>query len=346
MNRIILILVFVSFFNLESNSQFSIPIQPWAKNIENRILIVKLKDENPKKIKKLRKEGKLAIENYRNSISEQNDKLKELIPKYWPFNNKIEFRKTSEVKDIVENKDMRYLILDYRYTDEIRQSATVYHLISVYALLVYYPEYAKKLTKSYLLDDNGNGTSRLKRGQYIFKVSFPQPFLNDRDLKFAFYQFKEFIERAKTEGWTKKINRFGFKIAYVKPENAKLLKEKTLLIPKELVSVDENIIKDEYKYSYKIVPIAQIDSLLNNDINNEYAYYNIIWSDKGRYWTLIIIDNKTGKILAENPTTDRKFLIRIAARTGEHSMATIFKTADIDFVINEKHIKNLMNLIN
>ncbi len=340
-----LFLVIIIFISLESKSQFSMPIQPWAKNIEKRVLVVQLEDENPKKVKKLKKKGGEELKRYRESISEQNEKLKELIPKYWPFDNKIEFKKTSEVEKIVKNKDKRYLILDYRYTKEIHQRVRTYRNFRAYSILVYYPEYGKKLIKSYMLDNNGKGSSKfLRRGEYVFKISFPHSFLNDRDIKFAFCQFEEFIERAKTKGWPRKMSRFAFKVANFNPNNTLILKERTLLFPEELLTINEDQIKDAYKASYRIVPMADIDSLLNNDINNEYAYYNIVWSDKIRYWTLVIIDNITGKILAENPTVDKKFHLSVGIPIG-NSLITVFKTADVNYVINEKHMKNLSDVM-
>lgn len=339
-------MVFIGFIKLESVGQFSIPIQPWAKSIENRVLIVELTEENPKEIKKLQKKGTQALKEYKESLSERNNKLKELIPKYWPYNNKIEFKKTSEVEEIVKKKDERYIILNYRYTEEIRQSVKTYYSFNVYTILIYYPEYGKALIKNYKLDDNGNGTSSfLARGQYIFKISLPQSFLNERDIKFAFHQFKDCIERAKTEGWPMKMSRYGFKIADFNPNSTLILKDKILLIPKELLTINENQIMDEYKSSFKIIPLSQIDSLLKSDMNNEYAYYNIVWSDKTRYWTLLIIDNSTGKILAENPTTDKKFQLRINVPIGTHSLATLFKTSDVNFVINTEHFKKLTSQI-
>jgi hypothetical protein len=340
--------VFISlcflFFNLNAFGQFSIPIQDWANNVDGRTLIVELAEENPKELKKLSKKGDQAVKEYKDNISEHNERLKQLIPKYWPFENEILFKKTGEVDAVVKSKNTNYLILDCRYSEEIRESVSVYYTIDVYTMVLYYAEYGNKLRKRYSVDTNDDGRSNLRKGGYIFKISMPDYFIYDREVMFALSQFKTFIERAKTEGSVKKITRFGFKIIYADKANAKHLKEKTLLIPKELLQIDEEKVKEMYAFNYKVVPMAEIGDLLTGDNKEDYAFYQVVWTDKGRYWTFVIVDNETGTILAENPTTDKKVQLRLAVPLGAYRLATYYKTADIQFVINEDHFEKLKEL--
>lgn len=346
MIRTILVILITTFIQLKSVGQFSIPIQSWAQEVENRTLVIRLSEENQKKIKQLQKNDKQALEDYKKRISEHNDRLKNLIPKYWPFKNKIEFKFASEVEEIVKNKDDQYIILHCKWTEEILQSVKVYYKYEAYTILLYYPEFAKKIIKRYQVDDNGGGySSNLQKGQYIFKVSFPDYALNERNLKFAFQQYKEFIERAKTEGYKMKINRFTFNPISFDKKHSSILKQKILLIPKELLTIDVGQIKDVYSAPYKVVPLDQIDELLDNDKN--YAYYDFVWSDRWRSWTLLIIDNSTGMILAENLTTDKKIKIHIglAGNYFNNEILKLYESKGPKHIINAKHLQKLSKLM-
>jgi hypothetical protein len=347
MKNLLFVVLFAFIIPGKMFSQFSVPIQPWAKELKNRILVVDLLEENPKEVKKFQKKDLNELKEYRLEIKEHNEKMKELIPKYWPFDNKIVFMKSSEIEALVKNGDERYAILEAKPAKEIRQSVKVYYTFSAYTLILYFPEYGKKVNNNIEVDDNGHGTSDfLKRGQYLFKVSMPDIFINDRDLKFALYQFGEFITRAETEGFPKKMSRYGFRSINFNPENSKLLKAKTLLIPQELLSIDEGEIPGQYRYSYRVLSLAEMDVLLENDIDNQYAYYTIAWTDKGRFWTLLIVDNETGKILAEVPTVDKKFVFTVYVPSFGNSLASLFSGPNINFVINEKHFEKLTEQIN
>ncbi len=337
------------FFCCNLFGQFSIPIQPWANDVENRTLVVQLKEEDPKEVEKLQKKGLEEVEQYKNSVKEFNQRIQNLIPLYWPFKTKIEFKSKADVDLLNKTKDEHHMILRCRWAEEIKQNGRTYYKYNVYTMLLYFPEYGNSIFDYNSIDNNdGDRSPFLRRGQYIFKISMPDYFINKRDVKFAMQQFKEYIERAKTEGWPKKMSSQGFKIAECNTEKAKSLTKKTLLIPEEILTVDPKNVEQTYKASFQVVSFAKTDSLLTYDSKGEYAYYQIVWSDQLRNWTLVILDNLTGEILAENPTWDKKFVFSIAGpliKGQPESTVTFFKTADANFVINEKHLSRLSEQI-
>ncbi|HAA16671.1 MAG TPA: hypothetical protein DCE41_35170 [Cytophagales bacterium] len=344
--RVSITLTILFLASVQAFGQFSIPIQFWAHDLEDRILVVMLEEIDEKILKRKKREGAQAAADYQASVAEWNEGLQKLVPQYWPFGNSIEFKTREEVQALVDEEDERYVILDYRFTEEILQSVKVFYKFEAYALLIFYPEYGDRLMRNYKVDNNNSGMSQyLSRGEYIFKISMPQSFLNERDVKFAFHQFDEFIEKAKTEGYEKERHRFAFKIANFDPKNALTLKDKTLLIPQEIMTVEESLVQTGYPWAYEVMSLADIDEALQNDREGNYAYYSIIWSDKFRYWAMIIVDNATGEILAENTTVDRKFQFRFGVPTLGNNMITLFKTPDANMVINEEHIEKLNELV-
>src|SRR5262249_7194857 len=76
------------------------------KVMAKRILVVQLMEEDPDVIKKLSKKEKTAqqLKEYKEFISDYNTLIQSAVPKYWKYNEKIEFKAESEVKQLQKAK--------------------------------------------------------------------------------------------------------------------------------------------------------------------------------------------------------------------------------------------------
>lgn len=105
------------------------------KELQDRELIVVLKDERPAKLIKLEKKlltekniKKITqinkeIESITKSITLFNTTIKELITNYWYLNSKINFRNESELAKMSKERDNKYALLIFR-TETFKNSGT------------------------------------------------------------------------------------------------------------------------------------------------------------------------------------------------------------------------------
>jgi len=93
--------------------------------LKGRTMVVELFEEDQKVVDKLTKKNKTdELAMYRNFISTYNADIKIAVDKYWTLNKKIEYKKKSELTDIIGNsKD--YVIMFYRELGDIDMDLSV-----------------------------------------------------------------------------------------------------------------------------------------------------------------------------------------------------------------------------
>lgn len=322
----------ILFFQTSAVAQFSLPLKPWAQTLEKRTIVMEISTPNERKVKKLKKKGKTEeLDEYLGGIERFNNDIRTLIPKYWPFENEIEFKSWEEIKQIVEKKNDKYAILEPSWSSEGVYTSRGIATYSCHTLKLYFPEFGSNLFYNSPVDDIRADGGTMRKGLYLFKISMPDYTLRERRLRFVMSQFKEFIDLGMTKGKPEIKSKRVYNIGDLDHKYMSRIKTKTLLIPAELLTMKEEQLSDKYPYKYEIVPADEIDTLLYEDQTGKYIYYDIVWSDEHRAWGLFLIDNGTGDLLAENSTLNKEVAVNW------------FGLSDIHMVINQKHIQNLLD---
>ena len=81
-----------------------------AQAVKDRTLIVVVEEPNLDLLNKLDDKQKAF---YTKDISDYNDMMKQLMPKYWSYGSKVEFKTTSEVAALVKSKSKDYAYLEH-----------------------------------------------------------------------------------------------------------------------------------------------------------------------------------------------------------------------------------------
>lgn len=341
------IFLFLACMPFNSRAQYFLPLPSDVEEFEKRILVVRLSeiDEKTEKSYKKNPEGLKAL---KISVQEHNDFLKKHVPEMWPFEQDIEFKKLSEVNQIIKNKDTRYAVLVCRWINELdlqrkkgidKTTITTIEFrgFSVYAFLA----------------ENGNKAVDvatqmiIKRGNYLFKVTMPHKSLNESDFKIVMAFFNDYVNIAKSESKQQKnyFERNSYVLAKLDPEKSKLLSEKILLIPLESLIIPEDSVSAYYPFPYEVVPWKEYKESLTNDKEGKYAYYSVVFNEEIRKWSWFIIDNKDSRLLNIQTTyLPKSFFKRFKENFWEsNSFATIMNEEVI--VINEIHLNNLTEAI-
>jgi hypothetical protein len=121
-DAVCLILTGFSLLSFSTKSQISPHINGGPKDfitLKGRTLVVELMEEDQKVVDKLTKKNKTDELNlYKNFISTYNADIKVAVDKYWTFNKKVEYKKKSELDDVI-GKSEDYVIMFYRELGDI-----------------------------------------------------------------------------------------------------------------------------------------------------------------------------------------------------------------------------------
>jgi hypothetical protein len=88
--------------------------QEKAVDFKGRVLLVSLLEENPKEVKKLRKDPE-RLKFYQNQIQGFNQAFKQAVSTHWTFNTQIEYLPESQVKAMVKENRDKYCRIGFGY---------------------------------------------------------------------------------------------------------------------------------------------------------------------------------------------------------------------------------------
>ena len=226
----------------------------------------------------------------------------------------------SEVDDVVQAKNEEYAILSCgnKVKEKIAGNSRFIEF-NVFSMAIYLAEKGKKRDKKFL---NVSSTKSIMRGPYVYNVSFVDRPTTKEDVKFALdemtFNIPIVLDKDKKDI-----------LAKDQTSKVKLMKSKTLLIPKESLTISESDVKAAFTHKYEIKYSKEIATFVE-DKSKDYTYLKVIFSQNVPGYALGIIDIETGKILDELPL-----------------MMTSFASTSLKLkeTIGKREIKNLDKLI-
>jgi hypothetical protein len=208
-------------------------------SISKRKLAVELLEEDGRaiaKLNKLKKDFPKAVEYYQAFVKSYNENMKLALAKYWKLNTEIEYKTPKEVKKLVDGRDKDYAILSAIEMGGDEAYITRLHGTAV-ALRLYRPDksdltdYKTVLPYAFSRRNECNVLT-----DYYFTIQFAAANIQHMLDKKVTSIMTDFME-------TQSIN------------NCKLLKDKHLLLEKDLIpkDFDKKKVKDYYKKKFEVL---------------------------------------------------------------------------------------------
>lgn len=230
--------------------------------VKSQPLIVLLKEEDPKQLKKLATKPE-DLADYKASIADYNTEIKELAPKLWKFSPSVEFKSESEVESLRKTKKtqravLRHVNLALAHRHHMGGSpGGVANPNNFY----YTTEQVSALVLSLVGDGDENQVARIQiapgavyTSDMIFSIKYLQTYIQGRADGRSSNDFREEIAR-----------------------NGKKLPTKTLLVDESDVKnkLTEADIKQAYPFPYQIVPRTTIETAAAAG-DTRYAYIRLL----------------------------------------------------------------------
>jgi hypothetical protein len=229
--------------------------------VKSQPLIIVLKDEDPKELKKLaKKEEEMAT--YQTYIANYNAQMQELAPKLWSFSPAVEFRHESELPALRKAKGPQRAVfqhLNFRATHRHGAGG----LAAPGMPSNYY--YTSEQVSAMVLQLLGNGDE-----SQVWRLQIAPGAVYNSDLIFGLRSCQSYF-KGRADGRSR---------ADVKEEiarNGKRLRTKTLLIDEADVksSLTAADIKQAYPFPYQIVPRLTIETAAATS-DPRYAYIRLL----------------------------------------------------------------------
>jgi len=229
--------------------------------VKSHPLVVILKDEDPKTLKKLAKKPDELAE-YQASIVDYNRQMQELAPKLWKFSSAVEFKHESDLEALRKAKDTKTGVL--KHADFIL--AHHHHTAGpggyANSLNSYY---TSEHISALVLQVLGDGDE-----SKVWHVQLAPGPIYTSDIIFSIASLQTYIQ-SRADG------RKGKEMREEIAENSKRLPGKTLLIDEEdlkrgLTAAD---IKLAYPFPYQVVPRSTIESAAAS-YDSRYAYVRMM----------------------------------------------------------------------
>ena len=273
------------------------------KMLKSRVAIVEVKEEDPEMIAALSKNKKdpEALQHYKDFIINNNKMLKQAIDKYWKFNSTIQYKTTSELKDIIGTSN-QFVIISYQtLTGGTFERRTGGSPVATYGMpLIWYYRSEKAANKE--PDDY----------MYLPVASLPDNEASPEcwgyaqsDYDFAIMQMQANIQ------YMIQVNKKVLYEDYIKDvwqTNCGKMQNETLVIDKN--QLDEKTDESDIKKYYK-GPYALTDGQANDDFENHEQGKEIVFSyaygiasgsisfvtTSALYFSKAIVDCGTGNIM-------------------------------------------------
>ena len=226
--------------------------------VKSHPLVVILKDEDPKELKKLAKKPE-ELADYKASIVDYNKQIQELAPKLWKFSPSVEFKHESDLEALRKTKDTQAGVL--KHADFILGHRHHYKGAGGMDYSYSSSEHISALVLQVMGDGDDNKVWRVQLA--------PGPIYTS-DIIFSIASIQTYIQ-SRADG------RKGKEMREEIAENSKKLPGKTLLIDEEdlkrgLTATD---IKLVYPFPYQVVPRSAIETAAAS-YDNRYAYIRLL----------------------------------------------------------------------
>lgn len=230
--------------------------------VKSQPLIVILKEEDPKQLKKLANKPE-ELADYKTGVADYNAQMRELAPKLWKLSSGVEFKSESELETLRKAKKtqravLRHLsfVLGHRH----RMGGTPLNSTSM-GNFYYTSEQVSALVIDLFGDGDENAVGRI---QIAAGPVYPS------DIIFSIKYLQTYLQ-ARANG------RSGSDMREEIAQNGKRIPTKTLLIDEsdvknKLTAAD---IKQVYPYPYQIVPRATIEKAVA-EADGHYAYIRLL----------------------------------------------------------------------
>lgn len=229
--------------------------------VKSHPLVVILKDEDPKELKKLAKKPE-ELADYKASISDYNKQMQELAPKLWKFSPSVAFKHESDLEALRKAKDTQVgvlkhadFVLAHRHT--MSGPGGVANPANSY--------YSSEHISALMLQVLGDGDE-----SKVWRVQLAPGPIYTSDIIFSLASIQTYIQ-SRADG------RKGSEMREEIAQNSKKLPGKTLLIDEEdlkrgLTAAD---IKQAYPFPYQVVPRGTIETAAAS-YDNRYAYIRLL----------------------------------------------------------------------
>ncbi|KAA9325391.1 hypothetical protein [Adhaeribacter soli] len=240
---------------------------------KKRKLVVVLQDEDAAFIEKLTKSGNTSgIEVYRSKLQKNNERVMAAFKEQWK-ETPLEFMQSGKADALPRAEQSELAMLTYGNSTVEKIKFMNYHLAMVIANV------SKKNKTTY-------GTRNRD-----FKVSLANEIPTQGDLTYVIKKIK---------------NYYGIGETFDRKNLEAKLASKTLYLDKEnLGKLNEEAIKESYKFPYKLVSDLTIDSLANTkDKNALYLKLDTYSTQQaGEIINFTIIESETGEVLSRSHMT-------------------------------------------
>ncbi len=227
---------------------------------KKRKLLVVLLEENPEEVAKISKNAQ-QLEQYKQNIKKYNDNLSKAINDQW---KETPFEFITETKAKALNFDENYdkVIFLLPGKKEMEQVPFLVYNISM----------------AYVDGKDGKNDTKLYENK--FKVALQNDVPSNGELSYVIEKIKTF---------------YNLDTEFDRGELVNVLKDKRLLIDKELTSATEDEIKAVYPYSYKVTTAEEIAMLADKRAKNNVYIKVEAFNHAVNY---VIIDTETGKVMS------------------------------------------------
>jgi hypothetical protein len=231
--------------------------------IKSHPLVVILKDEDPKELKKLAKKPE-ELADYKAAVTTYNQQLQELAPKLWKFSPTVEFKHESDLEALRKAKNTQYGVLkhaDFMLAHRHSTNGPNPGGITNPANLYYSSEHVSAL----VLQVIGDGDE-----SKVWHVQLAPGPIYTSDIIFSLNSIQTYVQ-------SRAAGRKGSEMREEVAQNSKKLPGKTLLIDEEdlkrgLTAAD---IKVAYPFPYQVVPRATIETAAAS-YDTRYAYIRLM----------------------------------------------------------------------
>jgi hypothetical protein len=249
--------------------------------IKSHPLVVILKDEDPKELKKLAKKPD-DLADYKASISDYNQQMQALAPKLWKFSSSVEFKHESDLEALRKVKNSQCGVL--KHADFVlaqRHSSVGLGTMANPANVYYTSEHISAL----VLEVVGDGDE-----SKVWHVQLAPGPIYTSDIIFSIATLQTYVQ-SRADG------RKGSEMREEIAQNSKKLPGKTLLIDEEdlrrgLTAAD---IKLAYPFPYQVVSRSTIEAAAAT-YDSRYAYVRILPITEG-HMAQVAVDAATSDIM-------------------------------------------------
>lgn len=249
MKKVLTLLLLLACITLKA--QWGLAKKETVDALKSRTLIVVVEEPNAELMKKLDAAQK---EFYSKDVEEYNISMKELMPKYWKWNDKVEFKTRSEVEQLVKSKSKLFAYIEntkYKVNFANKMSLNATQKLKKGELMLMGGDYAETAMAVRLTDENSLGNP-------VYGIYLPSVFPSKGEMVFALKQLQLQL-KYKSQGMKDGAINSLYK------ENAKQLVSKTLLLSKEKISLSEAEVKKVYPFTFQIVDMNRIEQAFLSD---------------------------------------------------------------------------------